>query len=68
MSLWWLHPGWTEALCSHCGQKVWPDGDPDWGLCWRCFYAQQKAQEEARLEYERMVMEQMDQSYLEPPK
>lgn len=37
MSLWWLQPGWKETPCSLCGATIWPEGDPDWGLCARCF-------------------------------
>lgn len=37
MSLWWLQPGWTATTCGHCGKTIWPDGDPDWGLCYECF-------------------------------
>lgn len=36
MSLWWLQQGWTSACCAQCGAKIWPEGDPDWGLCWPC--------------------------------
>lgn len=35
MSLWWLQPGWTSAMCA-CGKKIWPEGDPDWGECYEC--------------------------------
>lgn len=37
MSLWWLQPGWTDTTCASCGAKIWPEGDPDWGKCFRCF-------------------------------
>ena len=37
MSLYWLEPGWTDALCMECGVKIWPEGDPDWGRCYNCF-------------------------------
>lgn len=43
MSLWWLQPGWTETRCA-CGQKIWPEGDPDHGLCWQCWNDQWHAQ------------------------
>jgi len=36
-SLWWLQPGWTDGRCGHCGKQIWPEGDPDWGLCVGCF-------------------------------
>ena len=35
--LWWLRPEWKEAICAQCGTKIWPEGDPDWGLCYACF-------------------------------
>lgn len=34
--MWWLQEGWTSARCGKCGDKIWPEGDPDWGLCYRC--------------------------------
>jgi len=37
MSLWWLQKGWTETRCARCGIMIYPEGDPDWGLCYRCF-------------------------------
>jgi hypothetical protein len=38
MSLYWLEPGWTSALCSRCGANIWNSGgDPDWGECFDCF-------------------------------
>jgi len=37
MVLWWLDPSWKEARCPQCGNKIWPEGDPDWGLCYNCF-------------------------------
>lgn len=36
---WWLQEGWTAAACGRCGAKIWPEGDPDWGLCYSCFSA-----------------------------
>ena len=36
MTFWWLEPGWKETRCKNCGQKIWPEGDPDWGLCYIC--------------------------------
>ena len=32
-----MEPGWKECLCASCGQRIWPDGDPDWGFCFECF-------------------------------
>ncbi len=43
MSLWWLQPGWTETLCGNCGAKIWPEGDPDHGLCYQCWNAKWEA-------------------------
>ena len=40
MSLWWLKPGWTDACCSGCGARIYPEGDPDWGKCFQCFSAE----------------------------
>ncbi len=65
MSMWWLQPGWTEACCSSCGAKIWPEGDPDWGLCWPCMQHQSEAQqheqeEESRYQHE---MEEMERQY-----
>lgn len=37
MTLWWLQPGWRETECGQCGRRIWPEGDPDWGLCCDCF-------------------------------
>jgi len=37
MSLWWLEPGWDQQCCAQCGARIWPEGDPDWGLCLQCF-------------------------------
>lgn len=37
MSFWWLEPGWTETCCANCGAKIWPEGDPDQGVCFSCF-------------------------------
>jgi hypothetical protein len=44
VTLWWLQPGWTETRCANCGAKIWPQGDPDWGLCEPCFTAQLQQQ------------------------
>lgn len=49
MSFWWLQPGWTETACAKCGAKIWPEGDPDWGLCWAC-KQQQVAEEQGYTE------------------
>jgi len=49
-SLWWMEPGWEETCCSYCGAKIWPMGDPDWGLCCSCYgqQLQQRHDEEER--------------------
>jgi len=44
VSLWWLEPGWTETLCARCGRKIWPEGDPDHGVCYDCYFAVQSPQ------------------------
>lgn len=44
MSLWWLESGWTEARCARCGRKIWPEGDPDHGVCYDCYFANQPQQ------------------------
>lgn len=37
MSLWWLQPDWTSAVCA-CGRNIWDSGgDPDHGICYDCF-------------------------------
>lgn len=36
INMWWLEPSWTNTYC-HCGKKIWPEGDPDWGECYDCF-------------------------------
>lgn len=46
MTLWWLQPGWTETRCANCGSKIWPEGDPDWGLCFQCFTEQMQQQQQ----------------------
>lgn len=46
MSLWWLHHGWTDTCCSNCGARIYPEGDPDWGLCWPCMNASQSEQQQ----------------------
>jgi hypothetical protein len=43
-NFWWLQPGWTETCCANCGQRIWPEGDPDWGVCYRCFTEQWERQ------------------------
>ena len=49
MSLWWLQPGWTAALCGSCGVNIWNSGgDPDHGVCYECFMARYREPEPAR--------------------
>lgn len=50
--LWWLKPEWKEATCSQCGSQIWPDGDPDWGVCWPCKRREQEYAEDMRHFYE----------------
>jgi len=62
--MWWLQPGWTEAICPDCGKKIWPEGDPDWGRCAECF--QIRLNEEKRLrDLERLAEEEMNRQYEE---
>ena len=44
-SLWWMQPGWRQTRC-HCGTKIWPEGDPDWGECLSCFSARVEAEQQ----------------------
>lgn len=46
MSLYWLRPEWTQTCCANCGTQIWPEGDPDWGLCWPCMSEQTEAQQQ----------------------
>jgi len=48
MNFWWMEPGWKQTTCAKCGAVIWPDGDPDWGLCFDCFSLEhpRKQQEE----------------------
>lgn len=48
-NLWWLEPAWKETLCARCGGKIWPEGDPDHGVCYDCYmeeYARGHEQEQ----------------------
>lgn len=60
-NFWWMQPGWTDALCGQCGQKIWPEGDPDHGVCYQCFMhnaqAEEHEQEQQRQAEERMAEE-----------
>lgn len=70
MSLWWLQPGWSETPCACCGQRIAPEGDPDWGLCWGCMQAEQERQfqEQQWLEEQRRLeTEAMEQHFREHP-
>lgn len=49
MSLWWLQPGWKDTRCAQCGARIWPEGDPDWGLCAGCFEADLQSKGKGRL-------------------
>ena len=45
MSLWWLEPGWKNALCARCGVNIWNSGgDPDHGVCYDCFFERSREQ------------------------
>lgn len=52
MSLWWLQPGWTDACCASCGQRIYPDSDPDWGKCFQCFTVELEANRAAEEQYQ----------------
>jgi hypothetical protein len=51
-NFWWLQPDWTETQCAQCGAKIWPEGDPDHGLCWQCWNENWHAQGDERGERE----------------
>lgn len=66
MGLWWLQPGWDQACCACCGNRIAPEGDPDWGLCFPCMEQEQNRQHEQ----EQMAAEQRayeEQYYREHP-
>jgi len=70
MSLWWLQPGWTDACCSVCGAKIYPEGDPDWGKCFTCFTADldaQRAEAEHYKELEAEYWREMERIEGKPP-
>jgi hypothetical protein len=47
MSLWWLQPGWHNALCAGCGVNIWySGGDPDHGVCYECFMERAATEQE----------------------
>jgi len=53
MALWWLEPGWGDALCGKCGTNIKSSGgDPDWGFCYDCFNDIQEEKKQL-LEHER---------------
>lgn len=56
MSLWWMKPGWTSTCCGNCGATIYPEGDPDWGMCWPCM-EQQGREQQADAEYQAMMEE-----------
>lgn len=51
MSLWWLQPGWSDTRCAACGERIAPEGDPDWGYCYECFSARVARAREPEPEY-----------------
>lgn len=65
MSLWWLQPGWTDACCARCGQRIYPEGDPDWGMCFQCFSEDMDRQREEEARYY-VEMEAAEQQIEEP--
>lgn len=71
MTLWWMQPGWTDALCGQCGQKIWPEGDPDHGVCYSCFMANELAHEQQQQqesdERRRLENEEMERHYRDHP-
>lgn len=63
---WWMQPGWTETRCGHCGAKIWPEGDPDWGLCFSCFNNDLDRRErirEQQREYDEKMQAEADAYY-----
>lgn len=63
---WWMREGWTETRCAHCGAKIWPDGDPDWGLCYSCFnhsLDQREREREEQREHDRQMEAEADAYY-----
>ena len=69
MGLWWLQPGWADARCGTCGEKIAPEGDPDWGLCWPCMQHSTELAEQERAEQERYEneMREMEEHYRRHP-
>jgi len=49
--LWWLQPGWENTTCARCGAKIYPEGDPDWGLCYSCFTDKLRQKEHEKEHY-----------------
>lgn len=45
MGFYWFDKSWTQAVCS-CGTKIWPEGDPDWGMCFSCMCQQHSQQQQ----------------------
>ena len=60
--LWWFDPSWKETRCANCGRRIWPEGDPDWGLCFDCFTEEieERRREE---EYEQWCMEKQQRAH-----
>ena len=59
--LWWLQPGWTETCCADCGAKIWPEGDPDHGVCFSCFGRRYDEQRREQEYYEQLERERYEQ-------
>lgn len=54
MSLYWLEPGWKNAVCA-CGANIAATGgDPDWGRCWPCMQRHTESQQQERDYYAEM--------------
>lgn len=67
MTLWWLKPGWTDAVCG-CGARIYPEGDPDWGRCFHCFsYEMEQARQYEEMEARRYEAFQPQYDELGPP-
>lgn len=69
MSLYWFQPDWAQTACGNCGSTIYPEGDPDWGLCWPCMQRQTEQQEHERSMEERyrLETEEMERHYREHP-
>lgn len=62
-NFWWLEPEWKETRCSQCGRKIWPEGDPDHGVCYDCYMERDRVRREEKEYYDRLARE--EQEYFE---